>query len=93
MIPRNQNVERTLRINLDEVRDLGSDLIANHPVGRNGRANGDHTVAREQFALQADAADVGIAVFLGEAETFGEVRAYYIAIKKLHLGFMGPQAI
>ena len=41
-------------------------------------------VARQQPRHEADAADVGVAVFLREAEPLRQVRAHLVAVEDLH---------
>jgi len=41
-------------------------------------------VAAEQLGNEGDTPDVGVAVFLGEAESLAQVRAHHIAVQHLH---------
>ena len=56
-------------------------LVADLAVGRDRGRDRDDAVAREQIADVADAADVGVAVFLGKAQALGEVGADFVAVE------------
>ena len=65
-----QRVERTAHEHLDEVRRLAADLVANIAVRRDGGGDRYAAAPRDHTRDVADAPDVGVAVFLGEAESF-----------------------
>src|SRR5690606_25650318 len=66
--------------------DGRADFVANGLVRGDRGGHGDHAVARQQAANEADATNVGVAVFLAEAESLGEVRANDVAVENLNLG-------
>src|SRR5262245_61189931 len=78
-------------MDLDEVLDPPADLVAQGPVGRDRRRDGHDVVAREQCRHEADAADVRVAVFLGEAEPLREVLTHLVAVEQLDSPATGPQ--
>src|SRR5690349_4868934 len=79
------HLERALHVNLDEIVNARTQLLAHRPVRRNGGHYGDCAIAGEQFADEADAADVSVAIFLAEAQALAEVLAHHVAIQ--HLNF------
>src|SRR4051794_4760255 len=81
-----QNINGALHEDLDEVRNPRAHFIAHRAIRRDGGRNRDHAVAREQLTDKADAPDVFVAVLLAEAQSFGEMRANYVAIQHLYPG-------
>jgi len=59
-------------------------LLTNRLVRRNGGADGDHTVAREQIADEADAANVDIAILFTKAQPLAKIGANDVAIQNFN---------
>ena len=70
-------------MDLDEVVDPAAHLVAHRPVRRDRGGHRDDAVAGEQARDAPDAADVGVAVLLREAEPLREVLAHLVAVEQL----------
>src|SRR5262245_11331909 len=88
-----QNFDRALDVDFHEVGNARAHFVTYVAVGGNGGRDGDHTVAGEHFAHPSDAADVDVAVLLAEAEAFGEVGAYHVAVKDFDLSAERAQTL
>src|SRR5262249_44562979 len=82
-VARLERVEVALGVDLEEAADLLALLVAHLPIRRDGRGDRDDAVAREELRDVADAADVGVAVLLAEAEALAERRAELVAVEQL----------
>ena len=87
-----QHFHWALHIDFDEIRNPRAHFVAHLAIRGDGRGDGDHAVARQQLADEADAADVLIAVFLAEAQAFRKMGPHYVAIEHLHPGAELAQA-
>jgi hypothetical protein len=56
-------------------------LVAGDPVGAHRRAQRDSAVSHDLGGHEADAPDVGVAVFLAEAQALRQVRAHHVAVE------------
>ena len=66
--------------------------VARGAVGADGGADDGAAVARDLRGHEADAEDVGVAVFLREAEPLGEMRADNIAVEQRDLAAVAEEA-
>ena len=80
------DLDRGLDVGLDEaaVHHLAR-LVADLAVGRDRGGDHRHAVAGQQVGDERDAADVGVAVLLREAEALREVLADDVAVEHLEL--------
>ena len=77
-------VDRAADVDLDERRFMrATDFVADVAIRRDGGADRDDAVARQQSSDEADAANVRVAIFLGESQSFAQVRAHLIAVENL----------
>src|SRR5262249_21835171 len=63
--------------------DLMTHLVADLAVGRDRGGDGDDAVPSQELGHVADAADVGVAVLLREAEPLREVRPDLVTVEDL----------
>src|SRR5207249_1248986 len=87
-----KNLHRAVHIDFDEVRDTGSQLITARLIGRNRRRDGDDTVPREEFADEADAANVLPPVVAAKTETPAQLRSDYVTVDHFDTGAHRAQA-
>src|SRR5262249_38803117 len=85
--------DRALDVHFDENADALAHLVAHRAIGRDGRRDRDHTVARQQLADETDAADVLVTVFFAEAQPLREVSAHQVAIQDFDLGAERAEAL
>src|SRR5207245_3915705 len=78
-----ERVQRAAGEDLDEVGRLAAHLIAHVTVGGDRRGDRNSSAPRDQARYVADATDVGVAVLLGEAQSFGEVGTDLVAVEQL----------
>src|SRR2546425_8572913 len=78
-----QRVERRPHEHLDEAGRLAPQLVAHLAIRRDRGRDGYAAAACDQPCHVADAPDVRVAVFFGEAETLGEMRADLVAVEQL----------
>src|SRR5262249_6082772 len=63
--------------------DLLTHLVANRPIRRDRRRDGDDPVPRQQLRDKPDPPDVRVAVLLGEPEPLREVRPDLVTVENL----------
>ena len=85
-VPLNQDIQRAVHEDLEEVRDAVVEFIPHRAVRGDGRRDGNHSIARKQFTDKADAPDVGVTVLFAESQAFRQVGPDHVAIQQFDLG-------
>ena len=83
-VARGERVDGARAIHLAEAPPRGAALlVADLAVGADRGGDGARARARDELRHEADAANVGVAIFFGEAEPFGQVHAHLVAVERL----------
>ena len=88
-----QHVQRAAHEDLDEGSDLGARFVANAAVRRDRGGDRHATAAAHELGDVGDAADVGVAVFLGKTEALAEVLAHFVAVEHLDMSLPVAQGL
>ena len=84
-VPPDQLVERAVGEDFDKRRlVLAAHFLAQLPVRRDGRRDGDDAVSRQQARDEPDPADVGVAIFAREGQPLAEVLPDFVAVQDFH---------
>src|SRR5882762_7853599 len=78
-----EGVERAADEHFDETGRFRPDLVAHLAVWRDRSGDGNAPVSRHEPRDVADAADVGVAILLGEPQSIGQVGADVITVEHL----------
>ena len=92
-VPADALVEGTVDVDLHEVADLRTRLIADLAIRGDGGGNGDHAVPSQELGDIRDPQDVFVTVGLAEAETFGQTETDLVAVEDLDLAIAPHQLL
>ena len=78
-----QHIQRAAHEHFDKATDVAACLVADLAIRRDRGNDGDAPAAADQFGDVRDAADIGVAIFLGKTEAFAEVFADIVSVEDL----------